>query len=101
MHALCSENGDRLEIKTTPKNLADSVSLNQALGLSNKSSCSAPLSMKKFLFINVKIPSIVGILTFMSGKNIIGLSEPEKVLTFLTFYTSSTEIFLLSSVEKV
>ena len=32
MHALCSENGDRLEIRTTPKNLADAVSLNQALG---------------------------------------------------------------------
>ena len=32
-----------------------------------------------FLLINVKMPTIVGILTFMSKKNsIIGLSEPEK-----------------------
>ena len=32
-----------------------------------------------FLFINVKMPTIVDILTFMSRKNsIIGLSEPEK-----------------------
>ena len=41
--------------------------------------CSAQLSMKFFLLINVKMPTIVGILTFMSEKNsIIGLSEPEK-----------------------
>ena len=34
------------------------------------------LSMKFFLLINVKIPTIVGILTFMSRKNsILGLSE--------------------------
>ena len=32
-----------------------------------------------FLFINVKMPTIVDISTFMSRKNsIIGLSEPEK-----------------------
>ena len=31
--------------------------------------CSAQLSMKFFLLINVKMPTIVGILTFMSGKN--------------------------------
>ena len=32
-----------------------------------------------FSFINVKMPTIVGILTFMSWKNsVIGLSEPEK-----------------------
>ena len=31
-----------------------------------------------FLLINVKMPTIVGILTFMSRKNsILGLSEPE------------------------
>ena len=35
--------------------------------------------MKFFLLINVKMPTIVGILTFMSGKNsILGLSEPKK-----------------------
>ena len=31
-------------------------------------SCSTKLSMKIFLLINVKMPTIVGILTFMSGK---------------------------------
>ena len=42
-------------------------------------SCSTQLSMKYFLLINVNMPIIVGILTFMSGKNsILGLSEPKK-----------------------
>ena len=42
-------------------------------------SCSTQLSMKLFLLINVKMPTIVGILIFMSGKNyILGLSEPKK-----------------------
>ena len=41
--------------------------------------CSTQLSMKLFLLINVKMPTIVGILTFMSRKNIIlCLSEPIK-----------------------
>ena len=41
--------------------------------------CSTELSMKFFLLINVKMPTIVGILTFMSRKNsILGLSEPVK-----------------------
>ena len=41
--------------------------------------CSTQLSMKFFLLINVKMPTIVGILTFMSRKNnILGLSESEK-----------------------
>ena len=40
-------------------------------------SCSTQLSMKFFLLINVKMPTIVGILTFMSGKNsILDLPEP-------------------------
>ena len=40
---------------------------------------STQLSMKIFLLINVKMPTIVGILTFMSRKNsILVLSEPEK-----------------------
>ena len=48
--------------------------------------CSPQLSMKFFLLINVKMPTIVGILTFMSGKNsILGLSEPKKVSNFLIF----------------
>ena len=42
-------------------------------------SCSTQLSMKFFLLINVKMPTMVGILTFMSEKNnILGLSEPKK-----------------------
>ena len=42
-------------------------------------SCSTQLSIKFFLLINVKMPTIVGILIFMSGKNsILDLSEPKK-----------------------
>ena len=42
-------------------------------------SCSTQLNMKFFLRINVKMPTIVGILTFRNGKNSIrGLSESEK-----------------------
>ena len=42
-------------------------------------SCSSQLSMKYFLFINVKMLTIFGILTFMSRKNsILCLLEPEK-----------------------
>ena len=40
---------------------------------------STHLSMKFLLTINVKMPTIVGILIFMSRKNsILSLSEPEK-----------------------
>ena len=39
-----------------------------------------------FPLINVKMPTVVGILTFMSRKNsVLGLSEPEKNLNFLIF----------------
>ena len=42
-------------------------------------SCSTLLNMKFFLLLNVKMPTIVGILTFISRKNsILGLSESEK-----------------------
>ena len=42
-------------------------------------SCLTQLSMKFFLLINVKMPTIVGILTFMSGKNsILVLSEHKR-----------------------
>ena len=42
-------------------------------------SCSTQLSMKFFLLIIVKMPTVVGILTRMSRKNnILGLSEPQK-----------------------
>ena len=44
--------------------------------------------MKVFLLINVKMPTIVGILTFMSRKNsILGLSEPAKAEFLDIFYT--------------
>ena len=44
-------------------------------------SCSTQLSLKFFLVINVKMPTTVGILTLVSGKNsILGLSEPKKSL---------------------
>ena len=43
-----------------------------------KFSCSTQLSMKFFLLINVKMPTTVDILTFMSRKNsILGLFAPE------------------------
>ena len=42
-------------------------------------SCSTQLSMKFFLLINVKMPTVVGIVTCISRKNsILGLSESEK-----------------------
>ena len=42
-------------------------------------SCSAQLSTKFLPHINIKMPTIVGIVTYMIRKNsIVGLSEPEK-----------------------
>ena len=50
-------------------------------------SCSAQLSMKVFLLINVKMPTIVGILTFMSRKNsILGVSESKKARFLIFLY---------------
>ena len=47
-------------------------------------SCSTQQSMKYFLLVNVKMPTIVGILTFMSRKNsTLGLYEPQKKAEFL------------------
>ena len=48
-------------------------------------SCSTQLTMKFSLPIIVKMPTVVGILTFISRKNsILGLSEPKKAeLIFL------------------
>ena len=44
-----------------------------------KNSCSAQLNMNFFLPINVKMPTLVGIVTVVSRKSsILGLSEPEK-----------------------
>ena len=40
--------------------------------------CATQLSMKYFLLINVKMPTIVGVLTLMSRRNnTLGLYEPE------------------------
>ena len=51
-------------------------------------SCSTQFSTKFFLLINVKMPTIVGILTFRSRKNsILSLSESEKSWISWYFYT--------------
>ena len=54
-------------------------------------SCSTQLSMKFFLLINVKMPTIVGILTFMSRKNSIRGFSDLKEAKFL-------DIFILMSI---
>ena len=60
-------------------------------------SCSAQLSMKFCLLINVKMPTNVGILTFMSGKNsILGLSEPKKAEFLDIFILMSIYNFMLN-----
>ena len=49
---------------------------------------STQLRIKFFLLINVKMPTSVGILTFMNRKNsILGLYEPENAGFLDTFYT--------------
>ena len=54
-------------------------------------SCSTQLSMKFFLLINVKMPTVVGILSFMSWKNsILGLFESENA--------EILDIFILMSI---
>ena len=56
--------------------------------------------MKFFLLINVKMPTIVGILTFMSGKNsILGLSEPKKAEFLDICILMSIQNVMLNSVE--
>ena len=59
-------------------------------------SCSTQLSIKSFLLINVKMPTIVGILTFISRKNsILSLSKAEN--SFLDIFTfMSIDNFMLS-----
>ena len=44
--------------------------------------------MNFFLLTNVKMPTIVGILTFISRKNnILGLPKPKKLLFLIFFFT--------------
>ena len=63
-------------------------------------SCSTQLSMKFFLLINVKMPTIVGILTLMSGKNsILDLSEPKKAEFLDIFLFRCIYNFMLNWVE--
>ena len=57
----------------------DEVSLISGPKVIKKILCSTQLGMKFFLLINVKMPTIVGILTFMSRKNsILCFSDSEK-----------------------
>ena len=71
--------------------------------------------MKFFLLINVKMPTVVGILTtvvgiltFMSGKNsILGLSEPKKgrffyihILTSILKTSCSTELSMKKNITS-
>ena len=56
-------------------------------------SCTTQLSTNFFLLIHVKMPTIVGILTFMSGKNsIIGLSEPKNQNFLTVLYSRAFKI---------
>ena len=65
-----------IEFHTKGKKLGLSCPVPEVINLF---SCSAQVSMIFFLLINVKMPTIVGILRFMSRKNsILSLSEPEK-----------------------
>ena len=51
---------------------------------------STKLSMNFFLLIYVKMPTIVGISTFMSRKSsVLGLSDPEKAEFFYIFILMS------------
>ena len=53
-------------------------------------SCSTQPRMKFFLLINVKMPTIFGILTFMNRKNsLLHLSEPEK--SWISWYSYTLE----------
>ena len=55
-----------------------------------KISCSIQLNKRFFLLLDVKIPRIVGILTFVSRKNnILCLSEPENAEFLDTFILMS------------
>ena len=58
--------------------------------------------MKIFLSINVNMPTMDDILTFMNRKNnILGLSEPEKMLIVSYVYTyEHFHMFILMSIKN-
>ena len=65
--------------------------------------CSTQLSIKFFLHINLKMPTIVAILTCVRGKNsILGLSEPKKakLLDIFMLITSKISCSTELSIEK-
>ena len=64
-------------------------------------SCSTQLSMKCFLLININMPTIVGILTFISRKNsILGLPEFKKII-YSYLWTLRISCSVEFSMEKV
>ena len=86
MQTMCSKTQDTVKVSRTGKELHRL--LDTAPKVIKLFPCSTQLSMKFFLLINVKMPTIVGILTSLSGKNIIlGLSEPKKCCFSWYFYT--------------
>ena len=57
--------------------------------------------MRFFQLTNVKMPTIVGILTFMSRKNsIIGLSEPEKKNEFIDSFIDNLKFHAELSINE-
>ena len=71
----CQEINAAADEQTVSKEDSDRIPGPEVINLFSRST---ELSMNIFLLINVKMPTIVGILTFMSGKNSI-LSVPEPV----------------------
>ena len=66
----------------------------------NKNPFSTQLRMKFFLLINVKMPTIVGILTFMSRKNsILDLAEPENAEFLDILYLGAFKISCLAGLS--
>ena len=68
--------------------VANSVIMDSGPEVIKLFTCSTQLSMKFFPLLNVKMPTIVGILTCISWKNnILGLTAPEKSRISWYFYT--------------
>ena len=71
--------GKEIPVKeTTDSKCSQNKWFNEQCSEAKLFSCPTQLSMKIFLLINVKMPTVVGILTFRSGENsILDLSEPK------------------------